>query len=93
MGSVGKDFKCPLCGRKGHGGYAIDGVDCGPVCSERTALGSPSCMDKLDEAERSVCTGPQLLVGQAINALFARAPKLQLPPDTLELVALYLIPS
>ena len=87
MGSVGKDFKCPLCGRKDHGGYAIDGVDCGPVCSELTALGNPSCMDKLDEAE------PEHIVGQAINALFARAPKLQLPPNTLELVALYLIRS
>ena len=85
MGSVGKDFKCPLCGRKGHGGYAIDGVDCGPVCSERTALGSPSCMDKLDEA------WPEQIMGQAIKALFSRAPKLQLPDAALELVALHLI--
>jgi len=26
-GSVPDNYKCPLCGRDGNGGYALDGVD------------------------------------------------------------------
>ena len=36
MGSVGGDYKCPLCGRVGNGGYALDGLLCGPICTEGT---------------------------------------------------------
>ena len=48
MGSVGKYYKCPLCGRVGNGGYALDGVSesIGPICT-----GGPwSCLwqDMLD---------------------------------------------
>ena len=32
MGSVGNNFKCPICGRMGHGGYAFDNVGY-PTCS------------------------------------------------------------
>ena len=39
MGSVGDNFKCPLCGRVGNGGYALDGVGF-PVCTE----GEFSCL-------------------------------------------------
>ena len=84
MGTVGEDHKCPLCGRKGHGGYHVDGMDCGPVCTVSTAR-SPSCLDKMDHA------WPEQIMGQAIKAMFSRAPKLQLPDVALELVALYLI--
>ena len=31
MGSVGPSYKCPLCGRTGNGGYALDGIDF-PIC-------------------------------------------------------------
>jgi hypothetical protein len=31
MGSVGDDFACPLCGRRNHGGYAMDGIGY-PLC-------------------------------------------------------------
>ena len=32
MGSVGNNFKCPICGRTGHGGYAFDHIGY-PTCS------------------------------------------------------------
>ena len=36
MGSVDEDYRCPLCGRVGNGGYAIDGMceSIGPICTE-----------------------------------------------------------
>jgi hypothetical protein len=45
MGSVGEDYKCPLCGRVGNGGYAVDGLCLGPICTGDQA--SKSCMDLL----------------------------------------------
>ena len=33
MGSVGEDYKCPLCGRVGNGGYVLDGWNVGPICT------------------------------------------------------------
>ena len=32
MGSVGHDYRCPICGRTGHGGYAFDHVGY-PTCT------------------------------------------------------------
>ena len=81
MGSVGQQHKCPLCGRVGRGGYHVDGTNCGPVCTN----GRHNCLDKMMEME------PEQIVGQAIKALFLRAPKLQLPDVALELVARHLI--
>ena len=39
MGSVGEDYRCPLCGREGAGGYAPDGLNY-PICTE----GQYSCL-------------------------------------------------
>jgi len=39
MGSVDDNYKCPLCGRRGNGGYAMDGIDY-PICTE----GDYSCL-------------------------------------------------
>ena len=39
MGSVGEDYRCPLCGREGAGGYAPDALNY-PICSE----GQYSCL-------------------------------------------------
>ena len=33
MGSVGPNYRCPLCGRTGQGGYIVDGIPF-PVCTE-----------------------------------------------------------
>ena len=40
MGSVADDYLCPWCGRRGNGGYAMDGVDAGPICTD----GNYSCL-------------------------------------------------
>ena len=32
MGSVGRDYVCPICGRKGNGGYACDWIGY-PTCN------------------------------------------------------------
>ena len=32
MGSVGRNYRCPICGRTGNGGYAFDHVGY-PTCS------------------------------------------------------------
>jgi hypothetical protein len=42
MGSVGDDYRCPLCGRTGMGGYSMDGVNF-PVCT----AGTYNCVDKI----------------------------------------------
>ena len=34
MGSVSDSYRCPLCGRKGMGGYHLDGLGIGPICTE-----------------------------------------------------------
>ena len=39
MGSVDRDYKCPLCGRVGNGGYLVDGMSY-PVCTD----GDYSCL-------------------------------------------------
>ena len=33
MGSVGENYQCPWCGRKGKGGYAVDGIGY-PLCTD-----------------------------------------------------------
>ena len=40
MGSVGPNHICPMCGRVGMGGYAMDGINCGPICT----VGNFSCL-------------------------------------------------
>ena len=42
MGSVGDDYVCPWCGRRGNGGTAVDGVGY-PICTD----GHDSCLDAL----------------------------------------------
>ena len=42
IGSVGDDYRCPLCGRVGNGGYAVDVIGY-TICTE----GPYSCLDKM----------------------------------------------
>ena len=46
MGSVGKKYRCPLCGRTGNGGYSPDWIGF-PVCTE----GSWNCLDKITDGK------------------------------------------
>ena len=49
MGSVGDHYKCPLCGRVGNGGYVIDGINVGPICTADQAV--KSCLDRITDEE------------------------------------------
>ena len=49
MGSVGENYRCPLCGRVGMGGYALDGGPGRPVCDQ----GPHNCITLLTDG------GPQ----------------------------------
>ena len=58
MGSVGADYKCPLCGRIGNGGRALDGYGFPkPICTgeQSHVLGYPGCCDQLRFGERASC--------------------------------------
>ena len=47
MGSVWDYYKCPLCGRVGNGGYDVDGLDIGPICTGDQAM--KSCLDLITD--------------------------------------------
>ena len=83
MGSVPDDYKCPLCGRVGNGGYALDGVGF-PICTE----GDFSCLwfQIIDHGLR-----PGQIIGKAIQKIFWF--KTDLPPDTWEAIAAFACPS
>mgnify|MGYP003319566859 CR=1 FL=1 len=42
MGSVGPNHLCPSCGKVGRGGYAVDGLFFGPICTN----GPHNCLDR-----------------------------------------------
>lgn len=47
MGSVGADYKCPLCKRTGNGGYCLDGVGY-PICTgANEQYKQPDCLSLL----------------------------------------------
>ena len=79
MGSVPDDYQCPLCGRVGNGGYALDGVGF-PICTE----GDFSCLwfQIIDRGLR-----PGQIIGKAIQKIFWF--KTDLPPDTWEVTAAF----
>ena len=83
MGSVLDDYKCPLCGRVGNGGYALDGVGF-PICTE----GDFSCL-WFQIIDRGLWPGQ--IVGNAIQKIFWF--KTNLPPDTWEAIAAFTCPS
>ena len=67
MGSVGDDYRCPLCGRVGNGGYHADGGPNYPVCTG----GDYACLWRL--AEDHTLTPLKMMLDQ-LNAIFHPAP-------------------
>ena len=62
MGSVGPNYRCPLCGRVGNGGYVGDGVAYYPICTE----GNYSCLwFQVQEHSRS----PAQVLGNAVQGI------------------------
>ena len=79
MGSVGRDYRCPLCGRVGNGGYAVDGFDY-PICTE----GTHSCL-WYQVMERNKT--PEEIVGNALRAILCR--KFEISVDDAARIAAY----
>jgi len=79
MGSVDDDYKCPLCGRVGNGGYALDGVGF-PICTE----GDFSCLwfQVMDHGH-----WPEQIIGNAIQKIFR--PRVRLDPGVCEVIAAF----
>ena len=55
MGSVGDNYKCPLCGRVGHGGYAMDWVGY-PTC-DLCNFGQPRAALASEASQRGIADG------------------------------------
>ena len=83
MGSVPDDYKCPLCGRVGNGGYCLDGVGF-PICTE----GDFSCLWFQIQHHGFQ---PEQIIGNAIQKIFWF--KTHLPPNTWEVVASFTGPG
>ena len=80
MGSVSEQYRCPLCGRKGMGGYHVDGLGIGPICT----AGDYACLDGLvDEKWVSVDD----FRAQALDIVFCRR---NLDPEVRERIASFL---
>ena len=57
--------KCPLCGRVGNGGYALDGYDVGPMCTGTDEV-PYSCLYRVVEDNVT----PTQIVGKALEKIF-----------------------
>ena len=56
MGSLPDDYKCPLCGRVGNGGYDVDGFFCGPMCA--------TCIDRNDRPLQIITKSLEMVLGR-----------------------------
>ena len=80
MGSVSEQYRCPLCGRTGMGGYHVDGLGIGPICT----AGDYACLDGLvDDKWVSVDD----FRAQALDIVFCRR---NLNPEVRERIASFL---
>ena len=80
MGSTGPDFRCPLCGRRGRAGYAMDGVGY-PVCSSGD---DPTCVKKIDYQGK----WPNDILVDSLAIVFCRSK----PEHMVGLLAPYICP-
>ena len=80
MGSVGPNYRCPLCGRVGNGGYAPDGIDF-PICTE----GDFSCLWFQTGTARDI-------IAKALGKILERK-RPPVPPKTIHIIASFLTPE
>jgi len=74
MGSVNENYRCPLCGVVGMGGYHLDGLELPPVCTE----GKWNCLDRLTEPP---WPSVEQILYTNLQHQHPTAPWLQLPVD------------
>ena len=82
MGSVGPEYRCPVCGRRGNGGYALDAVGY-PVCTES----DNACLWVMTTFDRS----PAQMLGLALAQILRPRPALTLPAESLDRIGAFLI--
>ena len=81
MGSVAENYKCPLCGRVGNGGYDVDGLSIGPICTG--AKFANSCLDKVSGPHY---LSPQKIVGKALEKVLCHHFQKRYPMLILEVM-------
>ena len=79
MGRVDDDYRCPLCGRVGAGGYAPDTIGY-PICTKDPY----SCLDKVIEGK----TSPEI-VGTSLRRIL-RNHILTQDPSLMNLIAVFI---
>ena len=84
MGSVGHDYKCPLCGRMGNGGYAVDGIGF-PMCTG----GDFSCL-WFQFVERG--REPRDIIANALGRILDKT-RQTFPPMIIPIIASFLTPQ
>ena len=84
MGSVGPNYKCPLCGRMGNGGYAVETFPF-PICTE----GDFSCLwFQLVERRRE----PRDIIANALGRILDKM-RQKFPPMIIPIIASFLTPG
>jgi hypothetical protein len=68
MGSLPDDYKCPLCGRVGNGGYDLDGFYIGPICTGATV--HYSCLDRTCQEDK-----PLQIITKSLEMVLGRLHK------------------
>ena len=69
MGSVSDNYRCPLCGRTCMGGYHVDCLGMGPICTE----GDYACLEGLDNG-RWVSVADFFFLCRPSDACFKKNP-------------------
>ena len=87
MGSVSENYRCPLCGRTGMGGYSLDSIGF-PICTE----GKHNCLGKFDSSgTRGVATlSAEDVVGEALGKIIGGVRAFEQCPSLLHHVASFL---
>ncbi len=85
MGSVSEDYKCPLCGRIGNGGYALDSVGY-PICTG----GEYACLDRILDKDISPVQCISAAIQGVLNSSRSSAQPSRMPTTVYELIASFL---
>ena len=85
MGSVSEDYKCPLCGRIGNGGYALDSVGY-PICTG----GEYACLDRILDKDISPVQCISAAIQGILNSGRSSAQPSRMPTTVYGLIASFL---
>ena len=92
MGSVGADYKCPLCGRVSNGGYAPDGIGY-PICTGvNEPHKQPDCLSLLLDSTGTMMPSHIVLVatGRALQKVLCNY--LKFSTDDRQTIVMNIVP-